>query len=196
MTGAETRGYILKFRCVDCGKHEVSADYPCEGVMHMDQIKARIYEAHCKSSKQTARILSLGVDRYRFRFAITSYSTRVLFDHAVSILVLAESNKLRMSQMKLALLRSIELNLNPKGDGGMEDSALARLNIVLGCFHLSLRRKDDQTARCLAALSNPCICRVLPRRRKREPNRRLGQGENCKFDRAGGRECGHILNRP
>ena len=60
MTGAETRGYILKFRCVDCGKHEVSADYPCEGVMHMDQIKARIYEAHCKSSKQTARILSLG----------------------------------------------------------------------------------------------------------------------------------------
>jgi putative hydrolase len=74
---------------------------------------------------------------------------------------------------KLALLRSIELNLNPKGDGDMEDSALARLNIVLGCFHSSLRRKDDQTARYLAALRNPSI-HILGHPRGRIYNFRLG----------------------
>ena len=42
MTGAETRGYVLKFRCVYCGRHEVS-------VVPMDEIKARIYEGRCKA---------------------------------------------------------------------------------------------------------------------------------------------------
>jgi transcription elongation factor Elf1 len=49
MNGAETRGYILKFRCVYCGEHEVSVEYPSEGVVPMDEIKSRIYEAHCKA---------------------------------------------------------------------------------------------------------------------------------------------------
>ena len=49
MTGAETRGYVLKFRCVYCGRHEVSVEYPCEGVVPMDEIKARIYEGRCKA---------------------------------------------------------------------------------------------------------------------------------------------------
>jgi transcription elongation factor Elf1 len=49
MTRAETRGYILKFRCVYCGGHEVSVEYPCEGVVPMDEIKSRIYEANCKA---------------------------------------------------------------------------------------------------------------------------------------------------
>jgi heterodisulfide reductase subunit A-like polyferredoxin len=47
MTGAETSGYVLKFRCVYCGRHEVSVEYPCEGVLPMDEIKARIYEGRC-----------------------------------------------------------------------------------------------------------------------------------------------------
>jgi transcription elongation factor Elf1 len=49
MTRTETRGYVLKFRCVYCGRHEVSVEYPCEDVVPMDEIKSRIYEAHCKS---------------------------------------------------------------------------------------------------------------------------------------------------
>jgi hypothetical protein len=55
MTGAETRGYILKFRCVYCGRHEVSADYPCEG-MPIDQIKARLYEANCKAWSWNSKV--------------------------------------------------------------------------------------------------------------------------------------------
>jgi hypothetical protein len=49
MTGNKTPGYILKFRCVNCGRPEASASYACEGVPADDQIKARIYEANCQS---------------------------------------------------------------------------------------------------------------------------------------------------
>ena len=58
---------------------------------------------------------------------------------------------------KIRALRSIELNLNPAGEGDMEASALAKLDIVLGCFHSSLRKREDQTDRYLAALRNPTI---------------------------------------
>src|SRR5205085_3114946 len=33
------------------------------------------------------------------------------------------------------VLRSIEMNLTPEGDGDMEPAALARLDLVLGAFH-------------------------------------------------------------
>ena len=58
---------------------------------------------------------------------------------------------------KLRVLRSIELNLSPSGEGDMEPAALAELDIVIGCFHSALRRKEDQTGRDLAALRNPDI---------------------------------------
>ena len=58
---------------------------------------------------------------------------------------------------KLRVLRSIELNLNPVGEGDMELQALAELDVVIGCFHSALRRKEDQTERYLAALRNPAI---------------------------------------
>jgi histidinol phosphatase-like PHP family hydrolase len=71
------------------------------------------------------------------------------------------------------VLRSVELNLNPLGEGDMEKSALAELDIVLGCFHSSLRRKEDQTERYLAALRNPAI-QILGHPRGRIFNYRLG----------------------
>jgi histidinol phosphatase-like PHP family hydrolase len=74
---------------------------------------------------------------------------------------------------KLNVLRSIEVNLNPAGEGDMEPASLARLDIVLGSFHSSLRRKDDQTARYLAALRNPHI-QILGHPRGRIYNYRLG----------------------
>jgi histidinol phosphatase-like PHP family hydrolase len=71
------------------------------------------------------------------------------------------------------VLRSIELNLNPSGDGDMDADALARLDVVLGCFHSALRKKDDQTDRYLAALRNPTI-QILGHPRGRIYNFRLG----------------------
>ena len=71
------------------------------------------------------------------------------------------------------VLRSIELNLDPRGDGDMQSSALAKLDIVLGCFHSALRKKEDQTERYLAALRNPDV-QILGHPRGRIYNFRLG----------------------
>ena len=70
-------------------------------------------------------------------------------------------------------MRSIELNLNPAGEGDMEPQALAELDIVIGCFHSALRRKEDQTERYLAALRNPTI-QILGHPRGRIYNYRAG----------------------
>lgn len=71
------------------------------------------------------------------------------------------------------VLRSIELNLDPRGEGDMDEKSLARLDIVLGCFHSALRRKEDQTERYLAALRNPAI-QILGHPRERIYNFRKG----------------------
>jgi histidinol phosphatase-like PHP family hydrolase len=51
------------------------------------------------------------------------------------------------------------------------------LDIVLGCFHSSLRRKEDQTERYLTALRNPGI-QILGHPRGRIYNFRLGLTAN------------------
>ena len=71
------------------------------------------------------------------------------------------------------VLSSIELNLNPSGNGDMDADALSRLDIVLGCFHSALRKKEDQTERYLAALRNPTL-QILGHPRGRIYNFRLG----------------------
>jgi histidinol phosphatase-like PHP family hydrolase len=71
------------------------------------------------------------------------------------------------------VLRSVELNLSPEGGGDMDPSALRKLDLVLGCFHSVLRRKEDQTERYLAALRNPSI-HILGHPRGRIYNFRLG----------------------
>jgi histidinol phosphatase-like PHP family hydrolase len=74
---------------------------------------------------------------------------------------------------EVTVLRSIEMNLNPRGEGDMDPKALARLDLVLGAFHSALRTKEDQTDRYLAALRNPDI-QVLGHPRGRIYNYRLG----------------------
>ena len=71
------------------------------------------------------------------------------------------------------VIHSIEMNLNPMGQGDMDDKSLSQLDVVLGCFHSSLRKKDDQTSRYLAALRNPAI-QILGHPRGRIFNYRLG----------------------
>jgi histidinol phosphatase-like PHP family hydrolase len=73
----------------------------------------------------------------------------------------------------LTVLRSIEMNLNPRGEGDMDPKSLARLDLVLGAFHSALRTKEDQTPRYLAALRNPDI-QILGHPRGRIYNYRLG----------------------
>lgn len=49
MKTGETRGYVLTFRCINCGKHEVFANYPTEAVEPEDRIRGRIYVVTCNS---------------------------------------------------------------------------------------------------------------------------------------------------
>jgi len=85
----------------------------------------------------------------------------------------AEIAKLNAESKTFRVLRSIELNLSPTGEGDMSVSALRSLDIVLGAFHSALRRKDDQTERYIAALKNPAL-NILGHPRGRIYNYRLG----------------------
>ena len=71
------------------------------------------------------------------------------------------------------VLRSIEVNLSPRGEVDMDLASLAKLDIVLGCFHSALRKKEDQSERYLAALRNPAI-HILGHPRGRVYNFRVG----------------------
>lgn len=87
---------------------------------------------------------------------------------------IAELNqRLSAEGHQFRVLRSIELNIDPQGNGDMKPEALERLDLVLGCFHSSLRRKDAQTSRYLAALRNPSI-QILGHPRGRIYNYRMG----------------------
>lgn len=80
---------------------------------------------------------------------------------------------LRSHGLDIVVLRSVELNLDTLGRGDLDPRSLAGLDIVLGCFHSALRKKEDQTARYLAALRNPDI-QILGHPRGRIYNFRLG----------------------
>lgn len=83
------------------------------------------------------------------------------------------NDELRRNGHRLVVLRSIELNLNQRGEGDMDNSCFSNLDLVLGCFHSSLRTKEDQTERYLAALRNPAI-QILGHPRGRVYNYRVG----------------------
>ena len=82
-----------------------------------------------------------------------------------------ESN--RANGQRLRVLRSIEMNLNPRGEGDMDPSSLRQLDLVLGSFHSSLRKVEDQTERYLAAIRNPHV-HIHGHPRGRIYNYRLG----------------------
>ena len=67
------------------------------------------------------------------------------------------NERLASDGLPTTILKSIEMNLNPHGEGDMDPRALARLDLVLGSFHSALRKKEDQTDRYISALRNPDI---------------------------------------
>ena len=79
----------------------------------------------------------------------------------------------RVRESGLTVLRSVELNINPKGEGDMDPGCLRELDVVLGCFHSSLRATEDRTPRYLAALRNPEV-NIVGHPRGRVYNYRLG----------------------
>ena len=49
MPSRETQGYILSFRCINCGSHEALARYPTGSIEREEEIRARIYHVSCSS---------------------------------------------------------------------------------------------------------------------------------------------------
>ena len=80
---------------------------------------------------------------------------------------------LSKSTAHVTVLCSIEMNLNPRGEGDMSPDSLRSLDVVLGSFHSALRTTEDQTERYLAALRNPHI-HILGHPRGRIYNFRIG----------------------
>lgn len=80
---------------------------------------------------------------------------------------------LSKSAAHVTVLRSIEMNLNPRGEGDMTPDSLRSLDLVLGSFHSALRTTEDQTERYLAALRNPHV-HILGHPRGRIYNFRIG----------------------
>jgi DNA polymerase (family 10) len=90
------------------------------------------------------------------------------------------------------VLRGIEMNLSPTGEGDMDPDALGQLDLVLGAFHSALRLTEDQTERYLAGARNPTID-VLAHPTTRRYGRRLGLRADWGrvFDTAAG--AGHAV---
>jgi histidinol phosphatase-like PHP family hydrolase len=71
------------------------------------------------------------------------------------------------------ILRGVEMNLSPGGEGDLDPNFLPGIDVVVGAFHSRLRLTEDQTDRYLAALSNSNI-HILAHPRGRIFNFRVG----------------------
>lgn len=125
--------------------------------------------------------------------AITDHSQGLKIAHGMDEARLAAQGEeimrvnaeLEAGGARLRVLRAIEMNLSPAGEGDMDVDALRGLHLVLGALHSKLRTTDDQTERYLSALAHPAV-HVLAHPRGRIFNFRLGLRANWRrvFDEA------------
>jgi histidinol phosphatase-like PHP family hydrolase len=132
-------------------------------------------------SATVAEMAEAAMERSYSYIAITDHSKGLKIAGGIDERTLlkqgAEIAKINISDSKLGgkltVLRSVEMNLNPRGEGDMSPACLSALDLVLGSFHSALRIVEDQTDRYLAALRNPTI-QILGHPRGRIYNYRLG----------------------
>ena len=132
-------------------------------------------------SATIAEMADAAADRSYEYVAITDHSKALKIAGGIDEKTLGRQGKeiaevnaaLSKSGRGLTVLRSIEMNLNPRGEGDMSPDSLLALDLVLGSFHSALRTTEDQTQRYLAALRNPYI-HILGHPRGRIYNFRLG----------------------
>jgi histidinol phosphatase-like PHP family hydrolase len=132
-------------------------------------------------SATVAEMAEAAMERSYSYIAITDHSKGLKIAGGIDERTLlkqgAEIAKINISDSKLGgkltVLRSVEMNLNPRGEGDMSPACLSALDLVLGSFHSALRIVEDQTDRYLAALRNPNI-QILGHPRGRIYNYRLG----------------------
>jgi histidinol phosphatase-like PHP family hydrolase len=141
-------------------------------------------QTHTLGSDGTASIREMAAaaaERGYAYLAITDHSKGLPIAHGMNEEQLAQqgeeirrlNDELATTGRGLRVLRAVEMNLSPSGEGDLDPGFLAGLDLVLGAFHSKLRSTDDQTGRYLAALRNPAVD-VLAHPRGRIFNFRLG----------------------
>jgi DNA polymerase (family 10) len=74
---------------------------------------------------------------------------------------------------RFTILRSLEMNLSPEGEGDMDEDLLDELDLLVAAFHSKLRVKEDETARYIRAVMNRHV-NILAHPRGRRYDVRLG----------------------
>jgi histidinol phosphatase-like PHP family hydrolase len=155
----------------------------------------QMHTAWSDGSDTVAGMAAAAETRGHEYIAITDHSQGLKIDEAALAgqgeEIAAVNQSIRSGGGQLQVLRSIEMNLNPRGEGDMDPDALRRLDLVLGSFHSSLRTSEDQTERYLRAIRNPHV-HIHGHPRGRIYNFRLGLtadwprvfAEAARFDKA------------
>src|SRR4029077_10390109 len=99
-------------------------------------------------SGSTAEMAAAGEERSYEYIAITDHSKGLKIAGGIDETALAKQGEeiaavngsIKASGGKITVLRSIEMNLSPRGQGDMEAECLRQLDLVLGSFHSSLRK--------------------------------------------------------
>ena len=132
---------------------------------------------------------SLSIKEMAMHAIDLGYSYVAMTDHSKGLRIAGGMSEERLAQqgaeidevngyfesndLDFRVLKSLEMNLSPTGEGDMEPESLEPLDLVLGSFHSQLRKKEDQTARYVAGVRNPNV-NVLGHPRGRQWNFRLG----------------------
>lgn len=138
----------------DCQSHSTWSDGSATLTEMRDAARNRRYRWLIATDHTKGLAIAHGMDEARAR------------EQQRAIDALSDTNDCRM-------IKGLEMNLLPSGEGDMDPVFLGSVDVVLGAFHSKLRLTDDQTARYIAALRNPHI-NVLAHPRGRIYNFREG----------------------
>ena len=125
-------------------------------------------QSHTFGSDGTASVRAMAdaaIARGLSYLAITDHAKGLRIANGMDEVALErQGEEIRSQQAELAdtapgfrILRGVEMNLTPSGEGDLAPAFLASFDLVLGAFHSRLRVREDQTDRYRAALDHPAL---------------------------------------
>jgi len=168
------------------GELQAARDATLPSLVTLADLKGDLH-AHTKASdgRATIREMALAAKALGLEYlAITDHSARLAVAHGLDAARLArqgrEIDALNSTRPGIVLLRGIEVDILEDGGLDLPDTALARLDLVVGAVHgkFDLPR-GRQTERILAAMENPHLSILA-----HPTGRLIGEREACDIDMA------------